>query len=292
MLTSNRMSPRRFAIPAPAPVLDIERRLRIGLGGQIKDARSARRWSVRDIAHRAGVSVDVVYLIEAGRPASTEAALRIVTALGRRLEFQVVDPRRRGEAPQRWVDPVHSAMGELEAGHLRRHGYPLGIDEPYQHYQFAGRADVVAWDLECAALLHLENRTRFPDVQEMAGSFNSKRAYLGEVLADRVGVRRWASETHVIVGLWSAEALHTLRLRQETFRAVCPDPPDAFEGWWRGDPPRSGVTSSLIVIDPVAAGRQRLWVGFEDAMTARPRHRGYADMAARLIREGPQPGPG
>ena len=84
-------------------------------------------------------------------------------------------------------------MSELEAGHLRRLAFPVGVDEPYQHFQFAGRADVAAWDIGRRALLHLENRTRNPDFQEAAGSYNGKRAYLAASIGGRVGVNRWAS---------------------------------------------------------------------------------------------------
>jgi hypothetical protein len=38
-------------------------------------------------------------------------------------------------------------MGEFEARHFRPIVDGVGLDEPYQHYQFAGRADFVAWRL-------------------------------------------------------------------------------------------------------------------------------------------------
>lgn len=235
------------------------------------------------LAERAGVSRSNVYLVEAGESASLETPVRLAAALGLRLDVTLANPRRRAVSPVRSVDPVHSAMGEFEVHRLRAPSVLVGIDEPYQHYQFAGRADVVAWDAMARALLHIENRTRFPDVQETAGSFNAKRAYLGAALAERLGFRRWASETHVIVGLWSAEVLHALRLRPETFRSLCPDPPDSFAAWWAGRPPPSGQTSSLVVMDPLATGRQRPFVGLDEALTGvRPRHRGYADVAAKL----------
>lgn len=257
-------------------------RLWVGFGAQVREVRLARRWTIRDLALRAGVSTGMVYRVESGAPASTKTAEHLATALGRRVELQLVDPRRRADGQARQADLVHSAMGELEAGHMRRLGYPVGIDEPYQHFQFAGRADIVAWDAVRAALLHIENRTRFPDFQDMAGSFNSKRAYLGRTLAERLGIRRWASETHVIVALWSSEVLHALRIRRESFRSLCPASADAFVGWWGGDPPRSGIGSSLVVLDPVSAGRQRPFVGLEEAMTVRPRHRGYAEVVRLL----------
>ena len=229
------------------------------------------------------MSTAVVYLAESGRrPLSMEAVVRLARALGRRAELQLVDPRRRVARAELSTDLVHSAMGEFEAAHLRELGYRVGIDEPYQHYQFAGRGDVVAWDVIAKALLHIENRTRFPDLQEFAGSYNAKRAYLAASLGERLGIRRWSSETHVVAALWSSEVLHTVRLREQSFRALCPDPPDSFAAWWTGNQPADGATSTLVVMDPFASGRERSFVGLEAAMTVRPRHRGYATVAALL----------
>ena len=116
------MSPRSFKSPAPEAVVDAERRIRVGLGIAIRDARLAKRWSVAELARRAVLSTDVVYLIEAGRTASIEAVVRLVNALGLRLELELTDPRRKTDArPSLSRDLVHSAMGEFEATHLRRH---------------------------------------------------------------------------------------------------------------------------------------------------------------------------
>ena len=181
-------------------------------------------------------------------------------------------------------------MGELEARHLRDLDFGVGIDEPYQHYQFAGRADVTAWDRERRALLHIENRTRFPDLQEVAGAYNAKRAYLAVSLGERLGVRHWESQTHAIAALWSAEVLHAIRLRPDTFRSVCPDPPDPFSRWWAGTPPAHGVTSTLVILDPLASPRQRTFVGLADARMVRPRYRGYAEVAVALMSHPPPRG--
>lgn len=184
------MSPGPFAHPAGEAVRIANRRLWLGFGLKIRDLRESRRWSVQRLATAAGLSRSLVYLIEAGEPASVESAIRVAGALGLRLDFELIDPRRRPGGSVRTADPVHSFMGEFEAAHMRPLGYRVGIDEPYQHYHFAGRADVVAWEPHRAALLHLENRTRFPDFQDAEGSFNSKRAYLGQALAERAGIRR------------------------------------------------------------------------------------------------------
>jgi hypothetical protein len=206
----------------------------------------------------------------------------LADALGLHIDLDMSSARRRASSSHRAVDPVHSAMGELEAAHLRPFGYRIAIDEPYQHFQFAGRADLLAWRDGGAALLHIENRTRFTDLQTMAGSFNAKRAYLSSSVADRLTLGRLVCVTHVIAALWSSEILHVLRMRTETLRALCPDPLDAFDAWWSGRPPTTGVTSSLILLDPFAGPRQARYVGSGAALAARPRVRGYAEAARRV----------
>lgn len=261
------------------------RQLAAGIGAAIRDERHRRRWTLRELATQAGLSVSHLHEVEAGGPASLLTYARITQALGLRTEWQLVDPRRKDSAGRRDADPVHAAMGELEATCLRALGRRVAIDEPYQHYQFAGRGDVVAWDLDDRALLHLENRTAFPDLQAACGSYNAKRAYLGAELAARLGVRRgWRSETHAMVGLWSGEVMHSIRLRQESFASVCPDPVDGFAAWWAGQLPQSGTSSTLLLLDPTApaGGRRRTWIDRDALPAARPRFRDYREAAEAL----------
>jgi hypothetical protein len=87
----------------------------------------------------------------------------------------------------------------------------------------------------------------------------------------------------VIAALWSSEVLHALRLRNQTFRVLCPDAGEAFEAWWRGQPGTVANSTVLIVLDPLAVGRQRQYVGLDAALSVRPRYRDYADAVGRLI---------
>jgi transcriptional regulator with XRE-family HTH domain len=257
-------------------------------GADVRDERLRRGMSLRDEATRAGVSAAAVQKLESGAHVSLETYARIATALDLRPELHAMDPRKRLGTPARDQDFVHAAMGELEATRLRSFGFGMAMDEPYQHYQFAGRADLVAWDVERSALLHVENRTRFPDIQSAFGSYAGKRAYLADVLARRMGEpgHRWASETHVMIALWSAEVLHALRIRTESFRAACPDPPDDAIGWWNGAvPSRRGRTCSLLILDPAPnLTDARRFASLSDLDRIRPRYRGYADAAERLRR--------
>jgi hypothetical protein len=278
------MSPGRPRRPLDDRVWRSISRFASTVGTTFYDERRRRRRTLRDVGLDAGLSASVVHDAEAGRPVSIESMFRIADALGMRVEPSLTPIR--GRAHERSTgDVVHSAMAEAEARHLSAVGFRIAIDEPYQHYQFAGRADLLAWDVAEAALLHVENRTRFPNLGEAIGSFNAKRAYLAGAFGPRVRVRHWRTVTHVIVGLWSAEVLHTLRLREKTFRAVCPDGPDAFAAWWRGDPATgSGVSSGLVVFDPLPGQRssRRRFVGLDDVAHVRPRYVDYADAALRL----------
>jgi len=257
-------------------------RVRVTLGQAIGTARKRRGLTLRWLAERAGVSVSTVHAAESGAPASLETYARLAVTLGLRPQFELVDPRRR-TGVARAEDPVHAAMGELEAHHLRGLGSRVAIDEPYQHFQFAGRADLLAWRSDPAGLLHVENRTLLPNVQEVAGSYNAKRVYLPESLATRMGIRRWASVTHVMAVLWSAEAIHAVRLRRATFTSLCPDPLAALEAWWSGGVPEGGVTSALVFLDPALQGARRsLFRGLAALDVIRPRHRDYADALAAL----------
>jgi hypothetical protein len=222
----------------------------------------------------------MVQWMEAGHAARFESYVRVAQVLGLRAEFSLTERRTRPTRPE---DPVHAAMGEVLASRLSSHRLTISLDEPFQHYQFAGRADLLAWSMESRALLHIENRTRFPNFQEAFGSYNAKRAYLPGVLADRIGLTLFEQITHVMVALWSSEVLHSIRLHAASFRALCPDPLEVFESWWSGGLPGPGPARSvLVVFDPFAAGQRHRLIGLDHALIARPRYRDYRHAAEAL----------
>src|SRR6185369_4069075 len=119
-------------------------------------------------------------------------------------------------------------------------------------------------------------RTRFPDLQAFAGSYNAKRAYLAADVAKRLGVERgFRSVTHVVAALWSSEVIHVVRLRAASFSAVCPHPREAFAAWWDGGPVPNGESSTFILFDPTTGQRRdrRRWVGLDAVPRVEPRYR-------------------
>jgi transcriptional regulator with XRE-family HTH domain len=264
-------------------------RIAAGAGGQIHDARLARRWTLRELAERGGIAVSSVHAVEAGRVMSLDTYARLATALGLRPLLTMESGRRPARrSTGDTADFVHAAMGEVEASHLGSFGFSVAIDEPYQHYQFAGRGDLLAWNLEERRLLHIENKSRLVDLQELAGTYNAKRAYLAPTLADRLGMgsRDWRSVDHVLAVLWSSEVLHVLRLREATFRALCPSPLETFAAWWQGSRSGDGSTSTLVILDPAAnlSNRRPRYAGLDRLRSIGPRYRDYADAATVLSR--------
>lgn len=71
------MSPHTFRTPASDTIRGALSRFWVGLGIELRDARLARKWTVRDLARRAGISAVLAYKVEAGRSTSTEAAIRL-----------------------------------------------------------------------------------------------------------------------------------------------------------------------------------------------------------------------
>ena len=244
---------------------------------------------MRDMAARAHVAISTAHAVESGRAMSIDTYARVAVALGLRASLALESGRPRASKGST-SDIVHAAMGELEARRLAAFGYTVAIDEPYQHFQFAGRADVLAWSLSERRLLHMENKTRIVDIQDLAGSFNAKRAYLAESVAQRLGVRGgWQAVCHVVAVLWSAENLHVVRLREGTFRALCPSPLDDFGRWWAGVPTGTATTSALILFDPNPGlpARRARFAGTDRLRAVDPRYRGYADAAAVVSRRSP-----
>ena len=272
LFTHGEMSPPR-PIEPPTDRARLEgQRLASELGTSIRHERVRRGWTMRQLAAASRLSAAEVARLESGSAGSLEAYARLAVALGLRPEIVMAAHQRRRSTTVRAADPVHSAMGELEAARLRGRGLHVAVDEPYQHFQFAGQADVVAWDTERLALRHLENRTRFPDLQAAAGAFNAKRAYLGQALAERLGIRGWRHETHVIVALWSAEVLHVVRLRRASFEALCPTQPTrSTPGGAAPETPRTNTHSPA----PRGCGRDESSACPRSSCSTRPHLHGH-----------------
>jgi DNA-binding XRE family transcriptional regulator len=281
------MSPFRTVRPASAATLARVDAIHAAAGEAVRTARCRRRWSCDRLADEAGVSRTLVYLVERGEPTSLDTYVRLGAALGFRVDLTFDDPRSTSR-PARSQDPVHAAVVEALAARYTSQGRLVAVDEPFQHHQFAGRADLAVVDPAGPDLLHHEVKTAIPNTGELAGAWNVKRQYLAWVLAERHGMRGgFRSVTHVLTVGWTAECLHVVRLRAATIRALCPDTADAFAAWRDGGrPAASGTTSTAILLDPIQRARAVPWVGLDAARSVRPRHSDYRNLLDALRRAG------
>jgi transcriptional regulator with XRE-family HTH domain len=261
--------------------LELERLCR-RLGIALRSARQARGWNLRRAALASGLSPSAVARLEDGKPGALLTYLRMGAALGLRLDLDLVGPATALELE----DAVHAVMGEVQARRFGTGTREVFIDEPYQHFRFAGRGDLVVVDRAVRALEHSENKTRIVNVGELGGSFNAKTQWLAGQVADRHGVRRFRSETHVLVLLWSEEVLAAVRSLARTFRSFGPDGAQPFAAWWDGTP-LPGVHRSVVVFDPIDRGpEQPRWVGLDEALDLRSRYQGYLDAYREMQRAG------
>jgi transcriptional regulator with XRE-family HTH domain len=277
------MSPQPTVRPAAPAVLARVDVVAASLGAQVSAARKRRRWTTQQLADRAGVSRALVYRVERGDLSTLETYVRFGAVLGLRLAASLDDPRTRAR-PHRAEDPVHAAIVEMLAARHAAPGRLVTADEPFQHYQFAGRADLVVIDPAGPDLLHHEVKTAIPNVGELAGSWNVKRQYLARALAERHAIRSgFRSVTHVLTIAWTADCLRVLRVRAATFRTLGPDDPIGFATWWEGRVPASrGSVASVILLDPIQRTRAAPWTGIETLASVRPRHSGYAEVLTAL----------
>lgn len=126
------------------------------LGAALRAARHARGWTLSHVAEAAALSRSAVARLECGQPGGLLTYLRIADALGLRLTCELTALATALEVE----DAVHAVMGEIQARRFGTGSREVLIDEPYQHFRFAGRGDLVVVDRQRRAIAHSELQQR------------------------------------------------------------------------------------------------------------------------------------
>ena len=152
------------------------------VGRAFKAVRVHLGWTQRDVSARSAVSQGQVSRIERGiaEAVSVRDLGRIAKALNVRLSL---NPWWRDGDLAQLLDAGHAAIVEYVVGWLLRRGWEVLVEYSFNHFGERGSVDIVAWHPRFRALLLVEVKSRFVDVQEMLATFARKVRIVPDLVA-------------------------------------------------------------------------------------------------------------
>jgi len=161
------------------------------IGRRVRALRLRLGRRQRDIAARAGVSQDVISLIERGRleRVSIKVIRRVAQALDAELAMTV---RWRGGDLDRLLDEGHAGLIGAVVALLRRHGWQVRAEASYSEYGERGSIDILAWHPVDRTLLVIEVKTELTSVEETLRKHDEKARLAAKVALKQFG---WHART-------------------------------------------------------------------------------------------------
>lgn len=158
------------------------------LGSRFRALRHRLGWRQADVAERAGVSQDLVSLVEVGRidEVSIRALRRHATALGGELRLELWF---RGGELDRLMDEGHTALVGATAERLVSLRWEVRPEVSFAVFAERGSIDLVAWHGISRTLLVIEVKTRLTSVEELLRRHDAKVRLAAEVVIERFGWR-------------------------------------------------------------------------------------------------------
>ncbi len=141
----------------------------------------------------------------------------------------MVEPRWRGGSLDRVLAQRHADMSEAVARILREAGWDVRPEVSFNHFGERGIVDLVAWHPGLRAILLVELKTEFVDVNELLG-VTDRRRRLARVIA------RSLAWDPVVVGQWVVLAegrtnRRRLAEHRTVIRAAFPADGRSIAGW-------------------------------------------------------------
>lgn len=137
---------------------------RIGLA--IRRLRRRRGWRQRDLAVAAGLSQQLVSLVERGH--LDRVTLRSVRAIAAAADaYMVSELRWRGGGLDRLLDEDHAGLVGVIVAELRGLGWRVEVEVSFSHFGERGSIDILALHPMTGALLVIEIKTQLASIEEL-----------------------------------------------------------------------------------------------------------------------------
>jgi transcriptional regulator with XRE-family HTH domain len=155
------------------------------VGLALRAIRIRRAWRQEDVARRARVSRERVSQIERGGAGSLplEQVRRVAAALDGRLDVYV---RWHGGDLGRLLNARHAAMHEAMAAHLRElRTWTFEPEVSFSIYGERGVIDILGWHRGERAVLAIELKTAFVDINETMATLDRKARLAATIARER-----------------------------------------------------------------------------------------------------------
>jgi len=224
-------------------------------GAVFRVLRRRKHWRQRDVADKAGVSQQLVSLLELGRfeVVGLDKARAIAGALDARIE---IVPLWRGPELDRLLDAGHAALVERVVDLLRGAGWEVIVEWTFSHFGERGSVDVVGWHPATSTLVIIEVKTRIVDLQALLAS-DDRKARLGAKLLPeergwhpraigRVLVLPASSTAHDALARHAAVLTTTFPARTSAIRRWVAAPTGPIAGIWLVRPTNTAGTPDAV----------------------------------------------
>lgn len=158
------------------------------IGRRFRALRHRLGWRQADVGETAGLSQDVISLIECGHlvDVSVRSLRRVATALG--AEFQMSLVFRGGEL-DRLLDEGHAAVAAAVIHRLEGLGWEVRPEVSFSVFGEKGSIDLVAWHAPSRTLLVIEVKTELTSIEETLRRHDTKVRLAADIVRERFGWR-------------------------------------------------------------------------------------------------------
>jgi transcriptional regulator with XRE-family HTH domain len=220
------------------------------LGARFRVLRRRLRWRQVDVGERAGLSQDVISLIENGRleDVSVRALRKVARALGGDLRIELWF---RGGELDRLMDEGHAALVGTVASRLEGLGWETRPEVSFAVFAERGSIDLVAWHAASRTLLVIEVKTELTSIEETLRRHDAKVRLAADLVAERFGWRP-ARVARLLVLPDGSTARRQVRRHGAVLRSAYPVRGRALRAWLR-EP--AGSAAGLAFVPPTTMGR-------------------------------------